>query len=117
MLGPHGSFLLTPAVQLWEKQNDTRWVFDHHGFRAGNVTRIGNDGTGHIAVTGSIYYVALPDWVVVILLGILPFLTGARIRHRKQQQSRLQRGLCTACGYDLRATPDRCPECGTVPNG
>jgi hypothetical protein len=54
----------------------------------------------------------VPDWAVVLATGALPSVWLAR-RIRRQRRAA---GLCPACGYDLRATPDRCPECGTIPS-
>jgi hypothetical protein len=36
-------------------------------------------------------------------------------RQQILQRRRTLAGLCATCGYDMRATPDRCPECGSVP--
>ena len=51
-------------------------------------------------------YVVVPYWSLALLTAVLPSL---RLRaHFRRPRNRA--GLCPACGYDLRATPGRCPE-------
>jgi hypothetical protein len=56
--------------------------------------------------------IAFPLWAPLILLLILPVIQVTKFLRRRRA-----RGLncCRNCGYDLRATPLRCPECGTTP--
>jgi hypothetical protein len=53
----------------------------------------------------------VPYWLLFVL-GLTPSL-ASRIA-RRIRAGRRSAGLCAACGYDLRATPDRCPECGVI---
>ena len=59
--------------------------------------------------------VAIPYWSLVVVTGILPLRSWLLIRGRWRREKRRRLGLCEQCGYDLRGTPDRCPECGVAP--
>jgi hypothetical protein len=57
--------------------------------------------------------VNVPYWFTAAI-GALPMLLLVRAERRRRR--RIVRGGCAVCGYDLRATPDRCPECGATPS-
>ncbi len=52
-----------------------------------------------------------PDWFLVLLLAIFPAWRFGGWK-RRRWRNRLAHGLCVTCGYDLRGSPERCPECG-----
>jgi hypothetical protein len=59
-------------------------------------------------------FVSFPIWALMLLGAIVP---GIRIHQARRSWFRRKSGLCAACGYDLRASNERCPECGmAIPN-
>jgi len=58
-------------------------------------------------------YYGVFDWLIVLATAILPavYAIKAILRRRKPRNPY----ACLTCGYDLRATPNRCPECGSAP--
>jgi hypothetical protein len=58
------------------------------------------------------YALSIRYWIVVIAASIIPSFWIRQWRKRRRHR---RIGLCQSCGYDLRATPGRCPECGRVP--
>jgi hypothetical protein len=88
--GDTGYFL---GVPLW------------HGFG------IKRDQRTHLGQTFVSNYAVAPAWPATVVMAFLPVLWVTRaVRCRASAR----RGRCATCGYDMRATPERCPECGTA---
>jgi len=73
-----------------------------HGFGFGRRMRAAGPATA----------LSFPLWSLLVALAALP---AASVVKQVARGRRRQINLCAECGYDLRATPHRCPECGVLP--
>jgi hypothetical protein len=74
------------------------------------------DAGGYSGISASKLVVRLrtlsvPYWALAALAAAPRLVLLARDSRRAR---RVRDGVCPSCGYDLRATPGRCPECGTA---
>ena len=102
----------------WVRAGHRGGYFHRAGIMTGRARA--TDWAGSVSAAGGVpqadrryYWFILPCWMAALLFGVLPahWFLGLR---RRRAAWRMNAGLCAACGYDLRATPGRCPECGTV---
>jgi hypothetical protein len=102
------------------------------GFWPGKTTRWGKYGFGYFSAAGGrfdapfnavaprVRVITAPFWGLVAATAVLPLAKLAALLRRRRRR---EPGTCRKCGYDLRATPHRCPECGaatgtaTIPHG
>ena len=105
------------TTRSWPDLRDPLWgeTYDNegigHGTGGGWRTVLNDNGS----LSGQYeYWSYVRFWLLAAAFAILPM--GSLI-HRGLTRKRWQIGLCPSCGYDLRATPGRCPECGAAVTG
>ena len=65
----------------------------------------------YLGFDGNRQNLTIPDWFICSITAVLPCLWYRSYRRRRLAE---RKGHCPNCGYDLRASKERCPECGTT---
>jgi hypothetical protein len=72
-------------------------------------------GTVWVGVSQATPYAQVSYWELTAFFATLPAFWSVLTLRRRCHQRESASIPCPICGYDLRATPERCPECGAVP--
>jgi hypothetical protein len=104
--GPETIMVSAPRISFDNASVRNAFGFGH---RHTHLDSMSNFGTVDFSA------VAIPFWPFSLVFAV-PSLLGIRqLRRDLRECRRVKRGLCQSCGYDLRASPGRCPECGVHP--
>src|SRR4051812_12171932 len=76
-----------------------RWDYSRHGGALDASSSWLHDALVHVRQK-------TPLLLILSFIALLELVIFSRMKR--------SHGLCPSCGYDLRATPERCPECGAV---
>ena len=85
------------SIGRYDSHWPSAWVLSQVGYPVGTI---------------GYWHLYLHYWFLMIAFALPGLWRAFQIVSRNRESNA---GLCSICGYDLRATPDRCPECGTVP--
>ncbi len=108
----HRGRLSFRADHSWPELNDRNWGEDYESGLWGFGAMAGSISRGHDNWISAHYtkWSFIPLWFLALVFSVAP---ARAVRSYLIKWRRARAGNCPCCGYDLRASPQRCPECGT----
>jgi hypothetical protein len=119
----HGSFMVLVAPGDMMSRRGSRWAHQTmppfpslptNGLIMKPLFLGIQTGTGDQWQAAPFSVFAMPWWHITLCSFLMTLLPARFQLTTRRRRKRLQKGLCAKCGYDLRATPTQCPECGAV---